>query len=572
MLSFALVMGVSCESDDTEVTPEVDAATLWFEVDGSVKSSATIASDLGATTSVSLISNQEDSTLAASVDSSASDWCEATISGSTLTLTALSENKTDDPSRQAIITVTAGEGDNTASKEFTLTQIIRDNATLSFNLESVEFENEAGLSQKVAVYTNQDSVSIELDNETDFSATLSGKVITITTLAVNDSFTTELTGTLTVTVGEGDNTATEEIIITQETQEDATLTLSKSEVSLVNEKDRSSSVTVTTNLDESTITAELTEGTNFTVSVSGTTITVRATGVNTQASGDLTDIVTVTAGQSDYTKTETFSVTQSNEIIFNATPSSTIELDGPAGSYEDIYLSTNLANIEATITDGADLFSASVSESTLTITTLTTNKTTENYSGVVTIKVSEGELSDEMTIAISQKPSVPEIGDYLDGGIVFWISSDETQAKIMSIDETYEYYAATDTTTDLGASDYYDGAANTAAVMAHENYTAEAFPAFAWCANHGEGWYMPAADELDDLVMTLCNNEMNTKLAAAGYDEMLVNQYYWASTESSTIAKVYAVKVSSLTSTSASIGTYSRANDRYIRAIKVVDL
>ncbi|MFI3317037.1 MAG: hypothetical protein SNF93_05665 [Rikenellaceae bacterium] len=184
----------------------------------------------------------------------------------------------------------------------------------------------------------------------------------------------------------------------------------------------------------------------------------------------------------------------------------------------------------------------------------------------------DGSVKSFATIAISQKPSVPEIGDYLDGGIVFWISSDETQAKIMSTDDGYEFYAATDTTTDLGASDYYDGAANTAAAMAHENYTAEAFPAFAWCANHGDGWYMPAADELDDLVMTLCNNAMNTKLAAAGYEEMQVNQYYWASTESSTISKAYAVKVKTLTDTEASVGTYSRANDRYIRAIKVVDL
>ena len=122
------------------------------------------------------------------------------------------------------------------------------------------------------------------------------------------------------------------------------------------------------------------------------------------------------------------------------------------------------------------------------------------------------------------------VGDYYnDGtkeGVVFEVSADGTSGKIVSMTESGALRWSSDTTEQkrlIGADSETDGAANMAVVKAISGWETK-YPAFKWCADLGDGWYLPAKEEL----RTIYNNtdKLNTNLT-----DMLSSYNHWSSTE-----------------------------------------
>lgn len=126
---------------------------------------------------------------------------------------------------------------------------------------------------------------------------------------------------------------------------------------------------------------------------------------------------------------------------------------------------------------------------------------------------------------------VYEVGDYYnrDGkqGVVFEVSDGGHHGKIVSLDETYlgwctynQYYK----NVTVGASNAINGKSNTDLVMARSD--SDQYPAFVWCRDKGEDWYLPAHGELQLLGENL--TAVNRTLAKYGTK---ISNSYWSSTE-----------------------------------------
>lgn len=155
-------------------------------------------------------------------------------------------------------------------------------------------------------------------------------------------------------------------------------------------------------------------------------------------------------------------------------------------------------------------------------------------------------------ISINSTPlqiSVPvktyKVGDYYDDGkkqgVVFEVSADGKHGKIVSLKEskqlwaTDEYFGGIDLPMKnlIGTNNKLNGAYNMSKVKAIAGWRRR-YPAFAWCANLGEGWYLPAIEELKKFI---CNDKIYDKVnfTLSGKGKILLNKgdydSYWSSTE-----------------------------------------
>jgi hypothetical protein len=119
------------------------------------------------------------------------------------------------------------------------------------------------------------------------------------------------------------------------------------------------------------------------------------------------------------------------------------------------------------------------------------------------------------------------VGDIvtIDGtdGVVLYAS--EGIVYLISVDESSQKWSTESVTTN--ATDYYYGLKNMETIQAIEGWETK-YPAFKWCADLGEGWYLPARYELRDIYNA--KNTLNEALSANGYTTL--TSYYWSSTES----------------------------------------
>lgn len=81
-------------------------------------------------------------------------------------------------------------------------------------------------------------------------------------------------------------------------------------------------------------------------------------------------------------------------------------------------------------------------------------------------------------------------------GIVFYITDNGLHGKIVSEDETQRKWSTEYIST--SATDENDGMANMKKIQSISGWH-EKYPAFAWCADKGDGWYLPALNELKTL-------------------------------------------------------------------------
>ncbi len=162
-------------------------------------------------------------------------------------------------------------------------------------------------------------------------------------------------------------------------------------------------------------------------------------------------------------------------------------------------------------------------------------------------------------VAASTAPAAPvqyvakeyEIGELYNQngvkGVVCMLTEDRQHGLIISLDERYLHWSSF-RKPDLrvvGADDRADGAVNmekVAAYIAGNNLSWDDFPAFKWCREKGEGWYLPAIDEMLTIGHNYnggarlqsnrqARNKFNNALKDNGGERMDRLVYYFSSTE-----------------------------------------
>ena len=144
-----------------------------------------------------------------------------------------------------------------------------------------------------------------------------------------------------------------------------------------------------------------------------------------------------------------------------------------------------------------------------------------------------------------------EIGEFYNQngikGVVCMLSDDRQHGLVVSLDEIYLHWSEF-RKPDLrlaGADNRTDGVANmekVAQYIAANNLSWDDFPAFKWCRDKGEGWYLPAIDELLTIGHNYnggtrvqnnrqARNKFNDALKDAGGKRMDRLVYYFSSTE-----------------------------------------
>ncbi len=137
---------------------------------------------------------------------------------------------------------------------------------------------------------------------------------------------------------------------------------------------------------------------------------------------------------------------------------------------------------------------------------------------------------------------VYKVGDYYNvngkEGVVFYVDASGRHGKIVSMTESSEelqWSTNGEQNRLIGASSETDGSANMRAVQQRPNWRTD-YPAFAWCARLGSGWYLPAIEELKLFTLNKSvHDAVNRTLAAKGgtrlYNKRDSGKRYWSSTE-----------------------------------------
>ena len=159
-----------------------------------------------------------------------------------------------------------------------------------------------------------------------------------------------------------------------------------------------------------------------------------------------------------------------------------------------------------------------------------------------------------------------KVGDYYnDGikeGIVFEVYDGGWHGKIVSLDYSKEQWAVNAVYENAtGATAMAGGMSNMNKIKKLPNWK-QNYPAFAWCASMGSGWYLPAKEELRLIYEN--QDAINRGLNRQGY-EGLANNVYWSSTEDSG-AEFCAWFVNM---SSGYAGNFSKSRYNYVRAVSV---
>ncbi len=192
-----------------------------------------------------------------------------------------------------------------------------------------------------------------------------------------------------------------------------------------------------------------------------------------------------------------------------------------------------------------------------------------------TITIAEGKTATVSAELIKGK--IYKVGDYYNEngkhGVVFEVSADGRHGKIVSMKRSAEELRWSSDSAEqkrlIGADSRTDGAYNMAKVMARSDWQSK-YPAFKWCADLGEGWYLPSIEELKVFTLnTAIHDAVNRTLIARGgtklYDKG-ESGWYWSSTESDDklSGEFCAWSVNMYNGYTFSLNKY---NDIYVRAV-----
>lgn len=128
-----------------------------------------------------------------------------------------------------------------------------------------------------------------------------------------------------------------------------------------------------------------------------------------------------------------------------------------------------------------------------------------------------------------------KVGDlYDDGtkrGVVFQVWDNGRHGKIVSLEESDDRLIWSEDEEFVGATSRTDGMDNMEVIEEIEDWE-EKYPAFAWCAKLGEGWYLPAIEELFVLYKSAeaVNKEMERQGARRIRTAFFGFSFLWSST------------------------------------------
>lgn len=207
-----------------------------------------------------------------------------------------------------------------------------------------------------------------------------------------------------------------------------------------------------------------------------------------------------------------------------------------------------------------DWCSATVVDNNKVVVEVEKNEYSNNRVATITIVAGiYDNITAPQTITVYQGPgeiALPKVGDLYGAGVVYWVSTAAADAgfRVMSLKRAYGMPAQWSIDFQVtGMTDRLDGRKNMEKIEFLNEY-----PAFNYCAtmaeNHGKGWYLPALNEWNDILLlynggltptkgvptaaeVAKRNEFESFLAANGGDPF--NAYvassngdsYWTSTE-----------------------------------------
>ena len=155
-----------------------------------------------------------------------------------------------------------------------------------------------------------------------------------------------------------------------------------------------------------------------------------------------------------------------------------------------------------------------------------------------------------------------KVGDYYnDGtkeGIVFEVYDGGWHGKIVSLNYSEEQWAVDAVCRNAtGATSETGGMNNMNRIKKLPNWKVN-YPAFAWCASLGSGWYLSAIEEL--LLIHENQDAINRGLNRRGYGEITTG-IYWSSTEDNPCAWLVYMNSGS------TYNSFAKYNAVYVRAV-----
>lgn len=178
--------------------------------------------------------------------------------------------------------------------------------------------------------------------------------------------------------------------------------------------------------------------------------------------------------------------------------------------------------------------------------TRSTGETSKGYSTYVRAVSTFGYSSESVMAKVStRKTFAPyKVGDYYNEngkeGVVFEVSTGGLHGKIVSMTQSAERLEWSSDTNEqcrlIGANSETYGAYNILRVKHIVGWKGK-YPAFAWCDDLGEGWYLPSIEELKNLMLDTTIREVVRKTLFAEGGAMFNRDWYWSSTEAHRIPK-----------------------------------
>ena len=179
-------------------------------------------------------------------------------------------------------------------------------------------------------------------------------------------------------------------------------------------------------------------------------------------------------------------------------------------------------------------------------------------------RIAEEKRINDMVARGLGRDGVYEVGDYYNRnnkkGVVFFVSDGGRHGKILSLDEAKLKWCTDKQDSSeivVRASSEDDGKYNTDKVMnrgdSHE------YPAFVWCRNKGNDWYLPAKKELKTIYKN--KSKINQTLSVNIGEELKDGYCYWSSTEDNEFRAWYVRMCDGFT------GDYNKNGSLCVRAV-----
>lgn len=301
--------------------------------------------------------------------------------------------------------------------------------------------------------------------------------------------------------------------IQQEEYTPATLTIEPAALNVAKTAGAKATATITSDSEVLSVEVDYSAASWLSAKLEGTTLTVTTTAANPNpVTRD--GIVHVSAGEGINTTTVDVTVTQALED--EIAPTLTLgakeaKLGGAEATLAIISYESNMTDVTVAVAeDGKAWLKAEKDDKSITLTALSANESgaERNTTVTVTAKNTKGTTVSE-TIAVTQAQKPAEgtigIGSIVEDGVLFWISEDGKTGKVVAgprAEGAAAKVSESKTSVD-GASSKDDGLFNTDAVKAVDP-TFATHPAFKFCADMGEGWYLPALREAYSLFAAYC--------------------------------------------------------------------